>query len=82
MTKEEYSRLGLYPAGKLEMLEETVYMYVNKVYGITYEFHVKKFKKSSYFHYGYNGKVYKKERDLLEELKNIPFDPRGGGLAV
>ena len=32
MTKEEYSRLGLYPAGKLEMLEETVYMYVNKVY--------------------------------------------------
>lgn len=82
MTREEFNRLGLWDIGKLEMLEETVYMCVNPVYGITYELHRKKFTRASYYHYGYNGKIYKKEKDLLEALKDVPFDPSKGGLAM
>ena len=79
MTEIEFHQLGLHNLGCLDMLKERVEMYINIPYGIKYELHRRRDKNGgqySFYHYGYKGKVYKNEKELLKVLKDVPFDPK------
>lgn len=79
MTSEEFHQLGLRTIGSLDLLDERIEMCINIPYGIKYELHRRKDKNGlsrSFYHYGYKGKIYKKQKDLLEVLKDVPFDPK------
>ena len=79
MTSNEFHQLGLTTIGQIELLDEQVEMCINFPYGIKYELHRRKDKNGrvrSFFHYGYKGKKYKKVKDLLKVLEDVPFDPK------
>lgn len=79
MTENEFHQLGLRCVGSLDLLRERIEMSVNIPYGIKYELHRridKNGRQHCFYHYGYKGKIYKKEKDLLKALEDVPFDPK------